>query len=394
MCFAACKQVKQVIKVQWCSVIFLHVCVQILSALQKDEQSRRQRLRGKLEQVIDTMALASWGLANRTPRLGGELANQHAFPDNLCHPWNFDPRHLKSVIITLTNNKKRQREKKTAKDTSTQQQHTGETAEFGNYGPAGRVGQPKPLNNQMKRTLILQPIWTSAQESVCFHQGPHHIWSPTGAAVGYFGHNQDRYVHIGDQTLILLDIELENATGKERYKPPASSSPQPRLWFRLWANTNPGYIIAILDPCKEFLFSVCCPPQRGQGSGTAYRAAAVELVWIQCVAQRHYSRVDARQHVGFSHCRATRRRDFAGKLFLQYWLSNTKQELHYSPTKDIFSFITLHLICHCIWFCFLFSPPTELPTLPSAVPLVLLLNLHNKVESKERRGYMNIYIDI
>lgn len=33
--------------------------VQILSALQKDEQSRRQRLRGKLEQVIDTMALAS-----------------------------------------------------------------------------------------------------------------------------------------------------------------------------------------------------------------------------------------------------------------------------------------------------------------------------------------------
>ncbi|XP_037832878.1 plexin-A1 isoform X1 [Kryptolebias marmoratus] len=32
---------------------------ELLSALQKDEQSRRQRLRGKLEQVIDTMALAS-----------------------------------------------------------------------------------------------------------------------------------------------------------------------------------------------------------------------------------------------------------------------------------------------------------------------------------------------
>ncbi|XP_033942765.1 plexin-A1 isoform X2 [Pseudochaenichthys georgianus] len=32
---------------------------EILSELQKDEQSRRQRLRGKLEQVIDTMALAS-----------------------------------------------------------------------------------------------------------------------------------------------------------------------------------------------------------------------------------------------------------------------------------------------------------------------------------------------
>uniref|UniRef100_A0A8C6Q5F3 Plexin-A1 n=1 Tax=Nothobranchius furzeri TaxID=105023 RepID=A0A8C6Q5F3_NOTFU len=32
---------------------------ELLSALQKDEQSRRQRLRGKLEQVIDTMALSS-----------------------------------------------------------------------------------------------------------------------------------------------------------------------------------------------------------------------------------------------------------------------------------------------------------------------------------------------
>lgn len=32
---------------------------QILTALQKDEPSRRQRLRGKLEQVIDTMSLAS-----------------------------------------------------------------------------------------------------------------------------------------------------------------------------------------------------------------------------------------------------------------------------------------------------------------------------------------------
>lgn len=34
---------------------------QILSALERDEQSRRQRLRSKLEQVIDTMALTSWG---------------------------------------------------------------------------------------------------------------------------------------------------------------------------------------------------------------------------------------------------------------------------------------------------------------------------------------------
>lgn len=32
---------------------------QILSALERDEQARRQRLRSKLEQVIDTMALTS-----------------------------------------------------------------------------------------------------------------------------------------------------------------------------------------------------------------------------------------------------------------------------------------------------------------------------------------------
>ena len=44
--------------------VFAHLLLfstglQILSALERDEQSRRQRLRSKLEQVIDTMALAS-----------------------------------------------------------------------------------------------------------------------------------------------------------------------------------------------------------------------------------------------------------------------------------------------------------------------------------------------
>lgn len=57
------------VKLRSSPLIFLHVYVQILSALQKDEQSRRQRLRGKLEQVIDTMALASWGRTNPMPRL-------------------------------------------------------------------------------------------------------------------------------------------------------------------------------------------------------------------------------------------------------------------------------------------------------------------------------------
>lgn len=76
------------------SLICFLPCVQILSALQKDEQSRRQRLRGKLEQVIDTMALSSWGSANGAPQLAGELANQHAFPNN------FDP--LSPFLAVLT----------------------------------------------------------------------------------------------------------------------------------------------------------------------------------------------------------------------------------------------------------------------------------------------------
>lgn len=40
--------------------------LQILSALERDEQARRQRLRCKLEQVIDTMALSSWGPSSST----------------------------------------------------------------------------------------------------------------------------------------------------------------------------------------------------------------------------------------------------------------------------------------------------------------------------------------
>lgn len=36
-----------------------HRPLQILTALEKDEQARRQRLRSKLEQVVDTMALSS-----------------------------------------------------------------------------------------------------------------------------------------------------------------------------------------------------------------------------------------------------------------------------------------------------------------------------------------------
>lgn len=40
-------------------IYYIKFLSQILTALQKDESSRRQRLHGKLEQVIDTMSLAS-----------------------------------------------------------------------------------------------------------------------------------------------------------------------------------------------------------------------------------------------------------------------------------------------------------------------------------------------
>lgn len=188
----------------WCSVIFLHICVQILSALQKDEQSRRQRLRGKLEQVIDTMALASWGPANHTPQL---VEN---WPTNTPSLTTFAGRDILTLDVwslslspsqTTTNSSG-----KDCKDISPQQQqHTGETAEFGTEALARLAFfflSRQPSSKQPNQAhLQPQPLWTSAQESVYFHQGPHHIWSLTGAAVGYFGNNQDQYMHSDEKLL-------------------------------------------------------------------------------------------------------------------------------------------------------------------------------------------------
>lgn len=141
----------------------------------------------------------------------------------------FDPRRLKSVVITLTNNNKQQWEKD-CKDTSTQQQqHTGETAEIETEAPVGRVGisfipfffflshQPSPKQPNQAHP---QTIWTSAQESVYFHQGPHHIKSPTGATVGYFGHNQDQHMHSGDQKNSSSWIQSPKCYGKGTSRQP------------------------------------------------------------------------------------------------------------------------------------------------------------------------------
>lgn len=166
----------------------------------------------------------------------------------------------------------------------------------------------------------------------------------------------------------------------ERNKPPASSFPQPRLRFRLWAGKNPGN--TILDP---FLFSVASTRGiRGQGqlqSSSSHGAGRKSVCYSKTLQQS----ILATHTVGCCHCRATRRKDFAGKLFSTD--CPTQRGPHCSLLKDISNFTTLHLICYCIWLHYF--PP--LPTLPSAVPLVLLLNLHNKAKSKERRGYMNIY---
>lgn len=98
-------------------MIFLHIYLQILSALQKDEQSRRQRLRGKLEQVIDTMALASWGPVE--PTAGRRMAS------NLLMPVTFLTFDICSLLSSLTQTSPNSRGKDT--DIKQQQQHTEES---------------------------------------------------------------------------------------------------------------------------------------------------------------------------------------------------------------------------------------------------------------------------
>lgn len=256
------------------SLISFLPCVQILSALQKDEQSRRQRLRGKLEQVIDTMALSSWGSANGAPQLAGELANQHAFPRQLWPPpipisRRFTPQHLKSVAIAVTNNNLQQQ--KGLRDTSTQQAaaHSRETAEFGTKVPAaGLTFTPSPIaflflllllwachNNQIKCVPNLSRFWTSAQESVYFHQVPHHVYSYTGAALAT--------IRNGTCTVV-----TRNSSSWTWNKPRASifSQPEPQFWLRAYKKLkkNPEYLI----PVRNFsLFTVALLHKEVKGQG-------------------------------------------------------------------------------------------------------------------------------
>ncbi len=125
--------------------------------------------------------------------------------------------------------------------------------------------------------------------------------SPTGTAVEYFGRNQDQYMHSDDQKLIQLNAVLK-CYGKGTSRQLVAFHSQ-----RYGSDCD-----SLLDPCEELLFSVAVLHKGGQRSGTV--KAAIELVGIQCVAQRHLSRVDAFLHIGCCHWKATRREDFAGKL--------------------------------------------------------------------------------
>lgn len=140
-----------------------------------------------------------------------------------------------------------------------------------------------------------------------------------------------------------------------------------------------------LIPVRNFLFSVAAFHREVRGQGQLQSSSHGAGMDSMCCSKTLQQGVVAWQHAGCRHCLTTRRKDYCRET-LPPVPTLHHQELHCSLTKDTLSFITLHLICYCIFLSL------QLPTLPSAVPLVLLLNLHNKAKSKERRGYMNIYI--
>ncbi len=137
-----------------------------------------------------------------------------------------------------------------------------------------------------------------------------------------------------------------NAKGKNKL--PASSFPQPRLQFRLWTNKNPGYIIKILDSCEEFYFSVAVLHKEVRGQGQLQRSShgvGRDSVWCSKTLQM----------LGNTSAAATAGQP--GGRTLQGNSSSTtdsptlhQQELHCNLTNNIFSFITLNLICFCFWF--------------------------------------------
>lgn len=163
------------------------------------------------------------------------------FPDNFDPlspiPRRFNTRRLKSVAIAVTQTTIYS-SRKDCENTSTQQAaaHSRETAEFGTKVPAaGLTFTPSPIaflflllllwachNNQIKCVPNLSRFWTSAQESVYFHQVPHHVYSYTGAALAT--------IRNGTCTVV-----TRNSSSWTWNKPRASIFSQPELQFWLWA---------------------------------------------------------------------------------------------------------------------------------------------------------------
>lgn len=352
--------------------MFLHICVQILSALQKDEQSRRQRLRGKLEQVIDTMALASWGPANHTPCLAENWPTNTPSLTTFWRPWLFDPIwRLPSLLPRTTINSSGKAVRTHAPSSSSKLERQQSLV------PRPRLlgwlfcfilshQQPNQLHPQS------QQMGTSAQESVYFHHGRHHISTQLGALA----------------TIRSSTCTVVTKTSSSRY----------RFETLLERNKPPATVVAFLSqgyrsdfgPVKvqqiQYLIpsSFLWPSSTGRSKvRVRYRAAAAELVGNECVAQRLFGRASWQNTV---HQAAAAPGQPGGRT-LQGNTSVLTVPLKKTPTVGYYrTFLISQLY---IWFVTALFPP--LPILPSAVPLVLLLNLHNKAKSKERRGYMNIY---
>lgn len=164
-----------------------------------------------------------------------------------------------------------------------------------------------------------------------------------------------------------------------------------RLQVRLWANKNPGYIIGLLDPCKEFLFSVAVLHKEVRGQGqlqSSSHGAGFSVLLKDATAGWMLGNTYADAAAGQPGGRTLQGNSSSStdsRIFYQ-------QELHCSLTKDIFSFITLHLICYCIWFC---SFPPNCLLSPVLCHLCYCWICTTKLNQKREEDiWIYIYIDI
>lgn len=237
------------------------------------------------------MALASWGPAKSHASAIGELANQHAFPDNLWCPWHLNPRRLKSVVITLTKQQPTVAEKRLQGHKHSAAAAHWRDSRVRKYNPTVRVGilsfciffsfflllSHKPCHEQPNQTHG-QPhqIWTSAQESSSFSSRPSSHLDSCGSS-SWVLWPQSGAVQAQWWPLTYL-AGCWGETSQERYKSPARSFPHSQATVQTVSQWRSR--IYYLNTWSLSLFC-CCARRGGQRSG--YRAAAMEQVEIQCV---------------------------------------------------------------------------------------------------------------